>query len=308
MVPLIDPVPKERLAAELDESKKILNFRGVDVYAFTAAEAPDVMREIGRIREREFRFVGAGRDVPADIDGLDTGPGCYRQLVAWDPENREIVGAYRYVLCGDLLRGPGLGRLRTAGLFEFSAALLADYLPCTVELGRSVVNREAKKAIMGLFVVWSGLGALIREYPEIRYFFGNFSVYSSYPDDLKDLLIRFLELHHPDKDKLLRPKQGLEYRIACGRIYPFTGSYGEDYDRLIGEFGKRGTFVPPILLSYLGANRDLRYLAAARDADFAGAVECAILVPVANINEKTRKRFIEGYECKNPERFAELRK
>lgn len=308
MFPLIDPVPKEKLAEELDEEKKILSFRGVDVFAFTAAEAPQVMREVGRIREREFRAVGAGRNVPLDIDELDTGPGCYRQLVAWDPENREIVGAYRYVLCADLLAGAGLGRLRTSGLFDFSPRFFAEYLPYTVELGRSVVNREAKKAIMGLFVVWSGLGALVREYPEIRYFFGNVSVYDSYPDELKDLLIRFLEIHHRDTEDLLRPREGLGYQIDRCRTFPYSGSYSGDHDTLIAEFASRETFVPPILLSYMGANRDLRYLASARDSDFGGAVECAILVPVANINEKTRKRFIDGYEGTNPRRFAELRK
>lgn len=308
MVPLIDPVPPEALEEELGKDKLILSFRGVEVYALAGEEAPRTMREIGRIREREFRAVGAGRDVETDLDDLDFGLGAYRQLIAWDPEQRELVGAYRYLLCADASGDPSLARMRTARLFDFSPAFVRDYLPYAVELGRSVVNREAKRAIMGLYTVWSGLGALMKEYADLRYFFGNFSVYSSYPRRARELLLRFLELNYGERIGLLRPKAGLEWEYERAGAFPFVGDKSADHSALVAEFSALGQSVPPILLSYLGATDDLRYLGTARDADFGGALECAILVPFATVNEKARSRFIDSYESVNPQRFIELRR
>jgi hypothetical protein len=333
MIALADPVPHETLAAQLGARTRILDFRGVEVHAFAAEEAPDVMREVGRIREKEFRAVGAGRNLALDLDDLDFGSFAYRQLVAWDPQRRELVAAYRYILCGDLVCAdpesgaappgapasrtskprdcPGYGQLRTSRLFDFSETMEQEVLPYSVELGRSVVNREAAKAIMGLYCAWAGLGALTREYPHLESFFGNFSVYSSYPPESIALLVRFLERHHRDPRKLLAPKAGLSYEIDRTGADPFTGDYDKDYDRdydfLLSSMASLGTAVPPILLSYLGATRNLVYLGAARDDDFGGAVECAILVPLKGLNEKARIRFIDSYTSTNPHRFQELR-
>jgi hypothetical protein len=342
MTVLADPVPPETLAAQLGERTRILDFRGVEVHAFAAEEAPDVMCEVGRIREKEFRAVGAGRNLALDLDDLDFGPFAYRQLVAWDPQRRELVAAYRYILCGDLVcddpgstdpgstdvtpekaasvgnrprNFPGYGQLRTSRLFDFSETMKREILPYSVELGRSVVNREAAKAIMGLYCAWAGLGALTREYTHLDSFFGNFSVYSSYPPEAIALLVRFLERHHRDPDRLLAPRAGLSCEIDRSLADPFTVAgnkesqtdYDKDYDTLLSSMARLGAAVPPILLSYLGATRNLVYLGAARDDDFGGAVECAILVPLKGLNEKARARFVDSYTSTNPGRFRELR-
>jgi hypothetical protein len=307
MIPLIPPVPKEELEAELGHEKRILRFRGIEVFALVGEEAPRTMLEIGRIREKEFRAVGAGRNVAADIDDLDTGPGAYRQLIAWDPEHRELVAAYRYMLCGDRKEGPLSERLRTARLFDYSERFVRDYLPYSVELGRSVVNREARRAVMGLFTVWSGLGALVSEYRDLRYFFGTISVYTIYPRRAIEQLLRFLERDYADREGLLRPRAGLEWDCSPSSTFPFTGDKAADQAALLAGFSASGLVVPPILLSYLGATDDLRYLATARDADFGDALECALLVPFASVNGKTRARFLDGYESVNPQRFRDLR-
>ncbi|MFH2115391.1 MAG: aminotransferase class V-fold PLP-dependent enzyme, partial [Spirochaetota bacterium] len=284
MIPLADPVPPEVLAAQLGAKTRILDF--------------------GRYS--------------------------YRQLVAWDPLRRELVAAYRYILCGDLICADpdstdpapekpgsagdrprdicfGYGQLRTSRLFDFSGTMEREVLPCSVELGRSVVNRDAAKGIIGLYCAWAGLGALTREYTHLDNFFGNFSVYSSYPPEAVVLLIRFLERHHRDTQRLLAPKAGLSYEIDRTGADHFTGyhykendtenqkDYDKDYDSLLSSMAGLGTAVPPILLSYLGASRNLVYLGAARDDDFGGAVECAILVPLKGLNEKARTRFVDSY-------------
>jgi hypothetical protein len=180
-------------------------------------------------------------------------------------------------------------------------------LPYAIELGRSVVNKEAGKAIMGLYCAWAGLGALAREYGQLRYFFGNFSIYASYPPDAIASILAFLELHHADAAGILKPRTGLGYEYERDTNGQYSGDYAMDYDKLINGLARLGTNVPPILLSYLGATRNLLFLGAARDADFGGAVECAILVPLRGLNQKTRSRFLDSYSSANPARFRDLR-
>jgi len=289
MVALLDPVDPYQIQKELKEEKKILSFRGLDLFALIGDQAPYTLKEVGRIREKEFRKVGAGRNLAADLDEKDFGPYSYRHLVAWDPEAKEVVAAYRYLVCPDLLSGPGFSYLRTAGLFDFKAPLIDHVLPQGIELGRSVVNQEAKKAIMGLFVTWAGLGALLKEYPEIQYFFGNFSLYQSYDQDAQRGILEYLIRHHSPQEGFLEPKKGLAFPNL-----PPWGTFSIDKKR--------------DQQSYLGASEDLLFLGAALDLDFGRCLECAILVSRQGLSEKTKGRFVDPYISINPLWFKELRK
>jgi hypothetical protein len=120
-------------------------------------------------------------------------------------------------------------------------------------------------------------------------------------------MLRFLERHHADPRNLLEPRHGLEYVYDRSGPDPFSGEYAADREILVDSIARLGASVPPILLSYLGATRDLVYLGAALDSDFGGAVECAILVPFRGLNQKARARFIDSYISINPDRFRELR-
>ena len=302
---LADPVPASALAAELRPRTLIRSYKGLEVHVTTAGESPSVMAEIGRIREREYRAVGAGRGAERDLDDHDTGSVCYKQMVAWDPEERELVAMYRFTFGADALEAGDLSRLRTAGLFEFSNGFTADYLPWSVELGRSVVNREAKRAIVGLFVVWAGLGALVAEYPQLRYFFGNVSIYSDWPAPAVDTLLAYLYEHHGGPDALITARPAAAYRSravddARQRLYRGLAA-PEARERLLAELGAHGLAPPPILLSYLRATDAMAVFDTARDADFGGALETALWVPTHDLTPKTRHRFIDNYEAENPE-------
>jgi hypothetical protein len=304
MRPLAGPAPAEALAAELRPEKRIRAYKGVEVYVTTAAESPAVMAEIGRIREREYRTVGAGRGEERDIDDHDTGGVCYKQMVAWDPEEKELVAMYRFLFGAEALEAGDLSRLRTAGLFAFSNEFTERYLPASVELGRSVVNREAKRAIVGLFVVWAGLGALVGEYPQLRYFFGNVSVYSDWPDAAVGTLLAYLYEHHAGPDGLITAHPDSAYRSPAideerQRLYRGVAT-DRARERLHAELKTYGVAPPLILLSYLKATDAMAVFDTARDADFGGALETALWVPTGELTPKTRGRFIESYEAENP--------
>jgi hypothetical protein len=298
-VPLINPVEPQLIQSELTGDRYVTSLKGIDLYVVTAHDAPNTMNEIGRIREREFRMVGAGRNVATDIDEFDTAVDGCRQLVAWDPAGREIVAMYRFALCRDILARHGARGLRTAGLFDFDPAFVENYLRRSIELARSVVNKAARRAVMGLFAVWQGLGALTNEYPEVAYFFGNATVYRSMSPRGRDLVVAFLRTHYGAPAGLVRAKPHLAYTPATPASEIAQILHGDDaaadQRRLVEALAEHGEAVPPILLSYLGVTRDLMVFDVAVDPDFADAYEIALAIPIGSVNQKTRKRFVDGY-------------
>lgn len=296
------------LERELTPGTMVARFRELEVHLVTAREAPATMREIGRIREREFSAAGAGRGGELDLDRFDTRWPWYSQLVSWDPQEKQIVAMYRAIHCGWALEQGGREALRTAGLFSFSEEFEADYLRFSVELGRSVVNQQARRALAGLFSVWTGLGAMTREWPEVRYFFGNVSLYRSLPRSAVARILEYLFRWHRAESGLVEAHRktgdpSLEAIIAG------TGGDGGDDDahnaltHLQDDASREGWTVPPILLSYLKAHPGLLAFDVAEDDDFGGALEVAIAVPTRGVNPRTVKRFIEPYRSVNPERF-----
>lgn len=302
MVPVAPPVDPAVLREELSPTKLLCRFRDIEIYVTTAAASPSVMTEIGRIREREYRREGAGRNCAVDVDEYDTGPTPYRQLVAWDPVHREIIAMYRYIFGRSASDRGDLGLLRTAQLFEFSPEFTRETLPVTVELGRSVVNREAKRAILGLFSVWAGLGAIVVERPEVRYFFGNVSVYRTWPSEAVDLLVAYLYEHHQGQGGIVA-KEAVAYRshgISRSQRELFYGQTATDaYHRLEQELARYRLTPPPILVSYLRATTSLCVYDVVRDSDFGGAYEVALTVSTRHLTKKTRRRIIDDYDPVN---------
>ena len=304
LIPIAEAAPAEVLAGELTAEMRLRSYKGLEVYVTTAAESPTVMEEIGRLREREYRAVGAGRGLSRDIDHYDTDTPCYKQLVAWDPEAGEIVAMYRFLFGEEVLRAGDLASLRTTDLFSFSDTFRDRYLLTSVELGRSVVNREAKRAILGLFVVWAGLGAIAAEYPEIDFFFGNVSVYRAWPAAAVDTLLAFLYEHYAGPARLISALPETAYRSAAieehrARLYRNMAREAA-LENLFDELKQHNVAPPPILLSYMKATESMAVFDTARDADFGGALEAALWVPSGELSEKTRRRVIESYEAENP--------
>ena len=139
---IIAPIDKELILSELTADKKLRSTNKSDneIYIVTSQDSPNTMQEIGRLREIAFRYYGGGTGLSSDIDEFDTMEGAYRQLIVWSPSEKEILGGYRF-LCGSDVKFDEQGKpiLATAHLFNFSEDFLTNYLPYTVELGRSTV-------------------------------------------------------------------------------------------------------------------------------------------------------------------------
>ena len=203
-LPIIPPVDKELIKAELTPERqlRLTNRSQNEIYVITAQQAPNTLREIGRLREIAFREAGGGTGKELDLDEFDTCENCYKQLIVWNPEEEEIIGGYRYLYGSewelDENRQP---KLATSHMFRFSDKFIDEYMPYTVELGRSFVSpdyqniRKNTKSIFALDNLWDGLGALTVINPQIKYFFGKMTMYPSYIRRGRDMILYFLKKH-----------------------------------------------------------------------------------------------------------------
>lgn len=149
---IIQPIDKELLKSELTPERQLrmTNKSNNEIYVITAHNSPNVMKEIGRLREIAFREAGGGTGKSMDIDEFDTMDNCYKQLIVWNPEAEEIIGGYRYLLGTDVeLDENGQPILATGHMFHFSDKFMKDYMPQTIELGRSFVSLEYQSSKMG---------------------------------------------------------------------------------------------------------------------------------------------------------------
>lgn len=302
---IIDAIPVELIISELtpDRLLRPTNKGGNEIYVVDAFNAPNVMREIGRLREIAFRASGGGTGNECDIDRYDTMTPPCRQLIVWDPEARLILGGYRFIRGRDIVIEDGRPRIATSHMFDFPQRFIDDYLPSTIELGRSFVRLEYQsskagaKAIYALDNLWDGLGALTVEYDEIRYLFGKMTMYPSYPADCRDMLLYFLNKYFPDPDRLVTPITPLDTHPDTDALAKaFTGgSFKEDYKILNAAIRSHGYNIPPLVNAYMSLSPTMRMFGTAINDEFGNVEETGIFFAIDEIFEDKKKRHIGTY-------------
>lgn len=307
MKDIIAPVPKELLRAELTEDKRLrfTNRSENEIYVVTAFDAPNVMREIGRLREIAFRAAGGGTGKDVDIDEFDIMEIPYKQLVVWNPDNDDIVGGYRFIYGSDMrFDENGKPMIATAhGMFRFSEKFMKEVLPYTVELGRAFVSLEYQSTRMGsksLFALdnlWDGLGALAVVLPGMKYYFGKVTMYPSYPVKARDMILYFLNKHFADKDKLVEPVEPLLIESDETELAEIMckETYKEDYRILKQEVSNLGVTIPPMVNAYIGLSPTMRIFGTAVNYDFGNVQETGLLIAAAELQEDKKTRYIESF-------------
>lgn len=304
--PVIDEVPAHLIRAELTAERFLRHSnRGKnDLYVVNANNAPNTMREIGRLREIAFRLGGGGTGKECDIDEFDVMTPPLQQLVVWNPEEQRIVGGYRFILGKDVqMLSDGSPRIATAHMFRFSEKFISDYLPYTLELGRSFVRVESQATrhsgnIFALDNLWDGLGALVVNHPEIKYLFGKVTMYPSYNRHCRDLILYFFAHHFVDADELVQPIAPLAMdadESDLVRDFPLTGDFREDYRMLNHLVRENGLNIPPLVNAYMTLSPTMRYFGTAVNTEFGDVEESAILIAVDEIAEEKKRRHIESF-------------
>ena len=276
---IIAPIDKEILKQELTPERQLrmTNKSHNEIYIITAHNAPNVMKEIGRLREIAFREAGGGTGKDMDIDEFDTCENCYKQLIVWNP--------------------------------HFSEKFIKEYAPYTIELGRSFVSlpyqssRMGAKSLFALDNLWDGLGALTVIQPNVRYFFGKFTMYPSYIRRGRDMILYFLHKHFADKENLIVPMKPLEIEADPKELEALfcEPDFKEDYRILNAEIRKLGYNIPPLVNAYMSLSPTMKLFGTAINYGFGDVEETGILIAIEEIFEQKRVRHIDSFIKEHPE-------
>lgn len=312
MKEIIAPINRQVLKSELTEDKRLrfTNRSNNEIYIVTWQDSPNVVKEIGRLREIAFRAAGGGTGLDMDLDEFDTCDNPYNQLIVWNPDAEEIIGGYRYLLGTEVkYNKDGQPILATSHMFRFSDIFIKNYLPYTVELGRSFVTleyqatRNDSKGLFALDNLWDGLGALSVIMPNCKYFFGKMTMYPSYNRMCRDMILYFLNKHFQDKENLIvamNPLQ-LEHNPVTFESIFCHDNFKEDYIILNRVVRSYGLSIPPLVNAYMSLSPTMKMFGTAINDGFGDVEETGILIAIDEIIESKRIRHIDKFAEEHPE-------
>lgn len=302
---VIPPVDKELLVKELTEDKfvKATNSGNNEIYIVTYSNSPNVTTEIGRLRELTFRDAGGGTGLDCDLDDFDTHEEiAFKQLLVWNPREQEIIGGYRFIHGKDLrIRPDGQVDTPTTELFTLSNEFVTEYLPFTIELGRSFVQPayqptvDLRKGMYALDNIWNGLGAIIVQNPDVKYFFGKITMYPHFNLKARDLILYFMKMYFADPKKLVHPKEPLLIQTPEDelRLYFVGGSFEKDYRLLVQGVRQQKENIPPLVNAYMNLSSTMLSFGTSLNHHFGDVEETGILVTIDDIYDFKKDRHIK---------------
>ena len=303
MQDIIQPVDKSEIKKELTSDKFLrhTNYGNNELYIITYHDSPNIMREIGRLREVTFRAAGGGTGKDLDLDKFDYSEDPYKQLISWDPAEEEILGGYRFKVC-DKQSKPE--ELATYKLFHFSDKFINEYLPYTIELGRSFIQPHfqstgsTRKTLYALDNLWDGLGALVVRNPDNEYFFGKVTMYPHFNQKARDLILYFLHKEFYDAYDLVHPKKPEKINTDQNELEQIllADSYEGNLKILSQEVRKLGENIPPLINAYMNLSRTMKIFGTALNKSFGNVEETGIMITVSDIYPKKKKRHVETYK------------
>jgi len=307
METVIPPIDKELLVKELNEDVFLrdTNNGHNEIYIVSEKDAPNVMREIGRLREITFRDAGGGTGKSLDLDEHDGGTHPFKQMILWDPMDKEIMGGYRYIYCSELeVSKDNKVSSPTADLFNYSDHFIKEYFSKTIELGRSFVqplyqpNYNLRKGMFALDNLWDGLAALVIETPDIQYLFGKVTMYPDFDRFARDMILFFMNKYFPDPDALITPIEPMTIFTSKKILNNiFTGcNYQEDYKILINKVRKLGENIQPLFNAYMNLSGTMKTFGTAMNEHFGNVEETGILVTVDDIYDFKKERHFKTYD------------
>ena len=306
MEKIIDPVDVNLIKAELTPDKKLrdTNKGGNEIYIIDWKDAPNTLREIGRLREITFRDSGGGTGKSVDLDEFDYMEFPYKQLIIWDPEAEAILGGYRFILGPDIRFGEnGQPLLSTSEIFRFSDKFLKEYLPNTIELGRSFVtpdyqsSKAGAKAIFSMDNLWDGLITLMVIHPNMTYFFGKVTIYEHFDPCARDLILYFLNKHFRAEEGLVTPLYPLEieHDPRLMDLVLKDEGFKDDYKNLKDAVRRLGTNIPPLVNSYMNTSPSLKVFGTSHNIFFGGVLDTGFLVDFDDVYAEKKERHVKSY-------------
>lgn len=292
---------------ELSKARFVRNTNkgGNLIYEFDAHQAPLLMKEVGRLREIAFRMAGGGTGLSCDIDEYDESDIPFKQLIVWDPKEQEIMGGYRYILCKDLPQSQeGTKYLATSHMFHFSDDFIRDYFPETIELGRSFVqplyqsSKMGAKSLFALDNLWDGLGSLVVDHPDIKYFFGKVTMYTHFNSRARDFIMGFWHKYFGDKTGMVYAYKPLKVGLSEEEEKEVFngGSFQEDYKILVRRVRENNENIPPLVNAYMNLSPSMKVFGTAINDEFGDVEETAIIINLRDLYPNKSARHIDTYK------------
>lgn len=306
MVDIIEAVDTELIKSELTKDKllRTTNFGDNEIYCFDHKSSPNLIKEVGRLREIAFRTAGGGTGKDCDLDEYDLSDHPYKQLIVWDPREEEILGGYRYLesKCAPLDE-KGNPEFATSKLFHYSDEFKQEYLPYLIELGRSFVvpakqaTQAGRRGLFTLDNLWDGLGALVVDNPEVKYFFGKVTMYTHFNKEARNMILYFLNKYFGNYEHLIRLIDPLDLAMDMPKMEAmFTAEkYEDDYKVLSKAVRDLGENIPPLINAYMGLSPTMKFFGTSINPYFGGVEESGIMITIGDIYENKSKRHIDSY-------------
>lgn len=303
----IQPIDISILKKELNSETfvRTTNKGDNEIYIFDHRNAPNLLKEVGRLREVTFRAAGGGTGNELDLDHFDLDEETpYEQLIVWDPQEQEIVGGYRFIKCHNVRMENGEPHLATSHLFQFSDRFIQDFLPYTIELGRSFVqprfqpSASNRNGLFSLDNLWDGLGAIVVDNPDFKHFFGKVTMYLDFNQEARDCILAFMNTVFPDTEQLVTVKHPLKYHGEVGAFIDEIKNldYKEAHKVLNGKVRSLDENIPPLINSYMNLSSTMKTFGTALNDHFGDVEETGILVTIADIYDSKKERHIDTYQ------------
>lgn len=299
-MPIIDPMSLELLEQEVEKLRlkklRLVNSKEYEVFLAKSEEIPNILQEIGRLREITFREVGEGTNLSVDLDEYDA---YYRHLFLWDNQAKKIVGAYRMGLGSDFYSSYGIDGFYTHSLFRFEPELY-KMMSETIEMGRAFVIKEYQQKPMPLFLLWKGIAQTTLRFPEHKYLLGGVSISNQFSDFTKSLMIEFMKSNYYDPyvAQYVKPKKEFKVNLKDADvdfIFDETQADLNKFDRIIDELEPGNLRLPVLIKKYIKQNA--RVIAFNVDPHFNNAVDGLMYIRIADLPESTIKPAIEEFQA-----------
>jgi len=226
-------------------------------------------------------------------------------LIVWDPEEKEILGGYRYILGDKVAEAPEcIKLLATSHMFHFSDQFIQEYLPRTIELGRSFVqpqyqsSKAGAKSLYALDNLWDGLGGLVIKHPHMEFFFGKVTMYTHYNQNARDLILGYMRKYFHDPDKLVYPYKPVQLGLSqeqLDRIFS-SSSAVDDYKILNKKVREYGENIPPLINAYMNLSPSMKTFGTAINDEFGDVEETGIIIRIRDLYKAKIDRHLSSYD------------
>jgi putative hemolysin len=292
----------------LRENKgRLLESKNYEVFFANAKEIPNLLHEIGRLREITFRDVGEGTNKSIDLDTYDK---YYYHMFLWDSVANRLAGAYRMGLGKEIYKKYGINGFYVQTLFRIEPEL-HQMMSNTIEMGRAFIIGEYQQKPMPLFLLWKGIVHVTLRYPEYKYLMGGVSISNQFSDFSKSLMIEFMKSHYYDPyiAQYIHPKKEFKVKLKDGDkdfVFDATKADMQKFDKIIDEIEPGALRIPVLIKKYVKQNA--RLVAFNVDPKFNNAVDGLMYIKVADIPESTVKPVMEEFQAELERKAAELQK